>query len=388
MKWLIFIIILFAENFFTGEVKAENRRVTISLFNDYSVQTYVITPVSGNYLLIADGNTLEQVPAGTILYLSLLGDSILVRQIDHTIGQYAQVILKGSTDHDFFRLKPVFPALPARNYDDDVIFSFSLNRIQANNEVSFVKYLAGVVETEAGSNADFEFYKAQACLCRTYAYANLNKHESEGFDLCDGVHCQAYKTRCDKEVILLAVQNTHNLVIVTDSSKLITAAFHANCGGQTQNSEDEWLVSLPYLRSVKDPYCSLKRDSRWEVSITRANWIDYLQKNGYKSGTNNSFSCWQSERRIYYQVENFSLPFRKIRFDFKLRSSFFSVIDKGSAILLMGRGYGHGVGLCQDGAMQMAKQGESFEQIIHFYFTGVSVIEEERLPFESAGKQD
>ena len=73
----------------------------------------------------------------------------------------------------------------------------------------------------------------------------------------------------------------------------------------------------------------------------------------------------------------FSLPFKKIRFDFNLRSSYFSVIDKGSNILFQGRGYGHGVGLCQDGAMEMAIEGKSFEQIIHFYFTGVSIVKEE-----------
>jgi len=386
MKWLLFIFFILTESSCLL-VKGQNQQITISLFNDYAVQTYVVTPVSGNYSLIADSQVIEQLPQGAILYLSLMEDSIVVRQIDHTIGQYARVELKGNGDHDFFRIKPVFPALPARNYDDNVIFSFSLNRIQANNTVSFIKYLAGVVETEAGPNAELEFYKAQASLCRTYAFANLNKHASEGFNLCDGVHCQAYKKRCDKELILQAVQKTHNLVIVTDSMKLITAAFHANCGGQTQNSEDEWLVSLPYLRSVKDPYCSKKRDSHWEITIPRAKWIAYLQQYGYKFPENTDFSCWQNVRRPLYKSGEFSLPFKKIRFDFNLRSSYFSVIDKGSSVLFKGRGYGHGVGLCQDGAMQMAKEGKYFEQIIHFYFTGVAIVEKDMQEDEPTGQQ-
>jgi len=67
------------------------------------------------------------------------------------------------------------------------------------------------------------------------------------------------------------------------------------------------------------------------------------------------------------------MPFEKIRKDLKLRSSFFSVIAAGDSVILRGKGYGHGVGLCQEGAMEMATRGNTFQQIIEFYYKGVII---------------
>ncbi len=80
-----------------------------------------------------------------------------------------------------------------------------------------------------------------------------------------------------------------------------------------------------------------------------------------------------------YRIGTFTLPFRTIRDQFNLRSTFFSVAPEGDAIILKGRGYGHGVGLCQEGAMTMAAKGFTYRQIISFYYTGVSVANYSRL---------
>jgi stage II sporulation protein D len=83
------------------------------------------------------------------------------------------------------------------------------------NDVNFEKYIAGVVEAEGGPNAPLEYFKTQAILCRTYAMKYYNKHLNEGFNLCDEVHCQAYKGRVSKnEDILKAAIETSGLVIV------------------------------------------------------------------------------------------------------------------------------------------------------------------------------
>jgi stage II sporulation protein D len=78
---------------------------------------------------------------------------------------------------------------------------------------------------------------------------------------------------------------------------------------------------------------------------------------------------------ISYRAGNFSLPFVQIRSDLGLRSSFFSVRLEGDTVILSGRGYGHGAGLCQEGAMVMASRGFDFRKIIAFYYSGVSVTE-------------
>jgi stage II sporulation protein D len=74
-----------------------------------------------------------------------------------------------------------------------------------------------------------------------------------------------------------------------------------------------------------------------------------------------------------YRAGDFSLPLKQIRSDMDLRSAFFSLAVKGDSVIIKGRGYGHGVGLCQEGAMTMAQKGFDYRQIINFYYTGVII---------------
>src|SRR5208337_2379392 len=101
----------------------------------------------------------------------------------------------------------------------------------------------------------------------TYALKNSRKHITEGYNLCDMVHCEVYKGRCTKPEIILAVSKTSGEVIVDKDNQLINAAFHANCGGQTVNSEDVWSKSATYLKSVNDTFCINMPKARWEKTI-------------------------------------------------------------------------------------------------------------------------
>ena len=76
---------------------------------------------------------------------------------------------------------------------------------------------------------------------------------------------------------------------------------------------------------------------------------------------------------INYKAGSFTIPFKQIRTDLGLRSSFFSVKVKGDSVILSGRGYGHGAGLCQEGAIVMASKGFDYRKIIGFYYRGVTI---------------
>lgn len=83
------------------------------------------------------------------------------------------------------------------------------------------------------------------------------------------------------------------------------------------------------------------------------------------------------------------IPLRTIREDWKLRSTYFSVRLQGGQVFLNGRGFGHGVGLCQEGAMEMSKQGYSVREIIDHYYKGVLLVDLERIDFfRSSDTQD
>jgi len=266
----------------------------------------------------------------------------------------------------------------ARKYKGNCSFTVGFRRIQAVNEIKLNDYLTAVVAAEGGTSAPLEFYKAQAILCRTFLMAHSTKHATDGFNVCDGTHCQAYHGMDNRNPdILKAIIATENDVAVYADTMLITAAYHSNCGGETQNSENEWLQMLPYLRSVKDSFCMNTRNRNWDMKIPRKKWLDYMAKNGIKyneTDSLHSIEYSQISRKCYYVIHDDSLAFRKIRVDWGLKSSFFSVkTDSTGNVLLIGKGYGHGIGMCQFGAMNMALRGYNYKDILNYYFTNISV---------------
>lgn len=364
------IIFLMVQPVFSQQVK-------VGLFNEHVVKSAVFSPVSGKYLLEADGQSITYLPVGAILYFTSWGDSIHLRLKDGHVGTYGKIHFKSLSDYASFKLKPVEPILQSRAYDDDLSATFSVNKLQLTNVVKMQKYLTGVVQAEGGSTAHERFYQVQAILARTYAYRNRFRHAGEGFNLCDGVHCQAFKgSAIHHAKILKACRDTRDIILVDTSGNPITSAFHSHCGGQTNNSEDVWLSAKPYLVSVNDPYCSATRHSSWKHEIPLSAWEAYLKGNGYstKGYLPHDYNFQQIKRAKYYQVENIKIPLRKIRSDWGLRSTFFSVKTRGNRLIFQGKGFGHGVGLCQHGAMKMARLGYSYREIIHFYFKNVELI--------------
>lgn len=206
-------------------------------------------------------------------------------------------------------------------------------------------------------------------------YGNLNRHALDGFDLCDDVHCQAFNGITNDSLILMAALETKGQVMIGTDSLPVTAVFHSNCGGETLASENLWLRGQPYLKKVKDPFCISSRNSRWSKRISVREWIDYLKRSGmpYAPGEYALLNFNQPIRMINYKAGIFSMPFNQVRTDLGLRSSFFSVKVEGDSVVLSGRGYGHGIGLCQEGAMVMASKGFDFRKIIGFYFQGVTI---------------
>jgi stage II sporulation protein D len=243
------------------------------------------------------------------------------------------------------------------------------------NIVGIEDYIAGVVESEGGAGRNIEYYKTQAVIARTYLYKYFDKHISDRYNLCDDTHCQAFKGYSSNPIIFRAALETRDLVILDKDSSLIVAAFHSNCGGETSPPEDVWLTCQSYLKRVTDPYCLTSRNARWVKIIKREDWIAYLKRSGNTDDKDipASFSFIQNSRLTDYKTEAVSIPLRNIRTDLDLRSTFFSVTENNSSIILNGRGYGHGVGLCQEGAMAMASQGFRFNQIIDFYYSGVLI---------------
>jgi stage II sporulation protein D len=355
-----------------------SQKVQISLYNEKPLNSVIISAMKGTYRVIADSAFLMVLNNENAVYLSMFDGNILVRNAQKPLGYFRQIRFEAEDSSGIFKVKPIGPSLEGRQYDGCLSSSIAYNRILLVNELDIDKYIGGVVEAETGSNAGFELYKAQAVLARTYTFAYIKKHEEEGFNLCDGVHCQAYHGRASRNILINNAANaTSGLVVVTKDTTFITAAFHSNCGGYTESAKNAWLIDKSYLVPVKDPYCQTSPQARWTEKIPLTRWESYLKSHRFripKGLPYIEYNFVQTERVPYYVVRNDSIPFKQIRSDFKLKSGFFSVSASSTEITLKGRGFGHGVGLCQEGAIYMAKVGYKFDEILKFYFKGIRII--------------
>jgi len=279
------------------------------------------------------------------------------------------------------------PDRKLRNYQNNLSFGVNEENIRIINEVVLDNYIAGVTEAEAGSRSTIEFYKVQAILARTFALAHINKHVTEGFSLCDQVHCQAYFGKPRDQNVYRAIEVTKGKVVVDENLNLIVAAFHSNSGGQTANSEDVWGSKTTYLRSIPDTFSMKMPNARWERRMLADDWLSYLKlKHNFPTDDNvgkaAALNFTQESRKIYLECNNSKVALKNIRADLQLKSTFFSISRlSGDSIIFKGRGYGHGLGMCQEGAMRMSKMGYSYMDILNFYFKNIQLMDLDKLSF-------
>jgi stage II sporulation protein D len=348
----------------------------IRLFSDQSPGIVIFTVIEGSYQINLQAEKIIIVELGESVVLTRLNNRLAVktRKENGFTCDSVELINVGPGCSFTLRINP--DASQKRIYNGSLICKSDLGSVFLINTPEIEDYIAGVVKSEGGSGGSIEYFKTQAIIARTYSYKYEKKHINDSFNLCDGVHCQVYQGITTDTLIIRAVEETKGKVIVDQDSALIISAFHSNCGGETLASEDVWLTGQPYLIKVVDPYCLSSRNATWEKKISLSDWIDYLKKNGYKSPTGNPsvFNFATKTRAVNYTSDTFNWPVNLLRNDFQLRSTYFSVVAEGDSLVLKGRGYGHGVGLCQEGAMVMAKKGMNCEAIIKFYYSGVKII--------------
>jgi len=349
----------------------------INIYNAFEINSIDFSPISGKYILEADEKILNTFHKGIIVNITPLRDSVLL-QIDHeNIGLFKEITLYGRGFLNSFSLRNDAENIPKRSYEDHLKVRVVEGKLQLINNIDLEHYVAGVVQAESGgSSDDMEFFYVQAVTCRTYALVNYLKHTVDGYNLCDEVHCQYYTGRSRISDVTRAVARTSGEVIVDSNFRMISAAFHSNCGGETVNSEDVWTLPMSYLRSRSDSFCTSMSKAKWEVILPKDTFINKLVRD-FNFPINDSLLIdsalnFKQEHRKVNFVNNIHLKY--IRKEFGLRSTFFEMEPKEDSILIHGRGFGHGVGLCQQGAIRMAELGIDYHKIIKYYYKNTSII--------------
>ncbi|MBR5051829.1 MAG: DUF4922 domain-containing protein [Bacteroidaceae bacterium] len=311
------------------------------------------------------------------------------------------------------------------------------DKIVAINILPVEDYLTSVISSEMKSSCSLEFLKAAAVISRSWLYAQMQRRQEhaeqaapfftfvkgEGesirwydredhtiFDVCADDHCQRYQgiTRASNPRVAEAVSATRGQVLMYDG-KICDTRFGKCCGGQTNEYQYCWEnIEVPYLRSVKDPFCNTN-----DTKILRQVLNDYdLETRDFYEWTEelsqeeaHDFICKHlkmelgpilgmeivekgpgghiSKLRIVGKEKSFvvgkELEIRRMLSTSHLKSSAFTIEAKNvregvpQRFVLHGRGWGHGVGLCQIGAAVMGEQGYSYKKILGHYYKGAQI---------------
>jgi stage II sporulation protein D len=305
---------------------------------------------------------------------------IFIDQGGKKLGPFESLLLWCNDEKPRFKLYFDHAAMAFRSYPDHLRIETGPRYLELINEVLVETYIKGVIHAEAGHHKSLDFFKVQALSARTYALRNIGRHADHGYDLCDNTHCQAYKGEYQNNPLIdQAVSETQGEVIVFNNDQLIEAVFSANCGGFTANSEDVWVSNVNYLRAIPDyNFCEGFDNHAWHVTIPK---LDFLAKLGrYLNVEATSFEIIPDisgrVKRIYVN-ENSSLavPGEELRRLYKLKSSKFHIYDSHSLLFIEGTGFGHGVGMCQDGAFYLSETGMDYVRILKHYYQGIEIMD-------------
>lgn len=258
-------------------------------------------------------------------------------------------------------------------------------------ELDFDDYIKGVLIGEMPVSYEIEALKAQALVARTYTLYKLKNTISshENADMCDDINCcQCYKTKeyafaswNDEEEnekwlkIEEAVNATKNQYI-TYNNETIAAFFHANSAGKTEDVKYIWgEVEIPYLKSVEGYETDLKEETKIFSSGEFENKIKSKCKSyTYESGEIKIIDYTTSGRANTLKIGENILKATELRTLLGLKSTVIeSIVAKDEEIQIVTKGYGHGVGMSQVGANQMALNGKKYDEIIKHYYTGVEI---------------
>lgn len=260
-------------------------------------------------------------------------------------------------------------------------------------ELDMEEYIYRVTASEMPARCDEEALKAQAVAARTYALVKLRGGGCgrQGADICtDSGHCQAYHDaetlargwgddagRLERKV-RGAVEATRGLVMTYDGEP-INALFHACSGGHTEDVENVYAQALPYLRGVISPgeeeysgYSSTRRLTDAEFR-KRAESMGCALSDAPLSAQVSVDSRTEAGQVAVMRIGEGAISGRQARKAFGLRAQSFELRFEEGSVIFDVRGYGHGVGMSQNGADAMARAGSGFYDILTHYYTGVKI---------------
>lgn len=317
-------------------------------------------------------------------------------QVIHERASEVNIIPRGTNNRTEIGGKPYRGIIRILPYGDNV---------RLVNILYIEDYLRGVVPPELGqrNEDEIEAVKAQAVAARTYAMGHMQQYDKEPYDLKASVYDQVYEGYgVENRLVNKAIDATVGTV-ASFQDKLIGAYYHSTCGGMTDDIAHVWdRESIPYLKAVEDSSsCSWSKYYRWKEVFTedqlRGRLEQYLSGDRGKDLRMGEIRTVEVRERtpggrvakleVHTETDTYRFQKDRIRWaigrasnpDLILPSDRFDVIierDNSGGILRVvfdGSGYGHGVGMCQCGAIGMSRTGHTYDQILRRYYAGIDL---------------
>lgn len=295
--------------------------------------------------------------------------------------------------------KDDFNIINGKKYKGNFIVSRDRDKLFLINSLYLEDYIKGVMLKEipkGNNNVNNEAIKAMAVVIRTYALNKINESKKL-FDTFDDVRDQVYGgASYEDEQINKLVDLTKGKTLFY-REELAKVFYHSTCGGKTENIENVFSSEpLPYLKSIQDGdiNCKISPKFQWKESFSESLIIKRLKESNYVSSSNlslqeiNILSRFNSGRVKELEIvllennrlKRILLHSNKIRFVLKnlkgeiLPSTNFQIEIKIGKYEFIGKGYGHGVGLCQWGAINLSRLGWNYIDILYFYFPKTEIM--------------
>ncbi len=259
-------------------------------------------------------------------------------------------------------------------------------RLKAISELSLEEYLKGVLPVEASPAWPMNVLKAHAIVSRTYALFSMLENPDRRYAVSADVSSQVYGGLGTHSPATDAAVDATRGQILTYKGKIFPAYFHSTCGGHTARADKVWTIQKhPCLMGVKCDFCRGSKNYRWDTQFTLKQIEARLKKNGFNvagvTGLAAQNAKDESGRVMYFDVTD-SKGVKRISSNglrmFLSPSHFKSTLITstkrvGTAYYFQGKGWGHGVGLCQYGAKKLAELGYNYKQILSFYYPQSSI---------------
>jgi stage II sporulation protein D len=350
-------------NLKVGLVSMSSPSVTITLNGDYDIngQTYT---------------------AGSVFNLELDGTSIT---FNGTLQSQLNIVPKAAEN-----LLTITSGSVTYKYMGSFTFKLYNNKILPINFIDTENYLKGVVGYEMADNYPLEALKAQAIGARNYALSRIGYEAAKGYDFDDTISYQVYKGYNPIYSSVIAAVNQTRGQVLLYNDKLVETLYSAWHGGVSEDSENVWGNAAPYLRSVVDTFegdpwpngSRLLTNSQIQAALVTKGYLtptDTFVQLDLSSITRFASGRVSNINIIYKDSLGLTLTKAVIRDSTRsflsLPSNLYTVTydEASSTYTFSGKGNGHGLGMSQIGAKNRAAAGQTYEQILKFYYQGTYV---------------